>query len=350
MRSVLGLTVVIFNLFLFAISFARGKPEMDNGREAKPLSYAEAMILSENPPVEYSGDHKEHRGGERRGRREGQDGEHSEHRATPVKKFYLNIHDLSDSAKAYVLRPDGSILEGRLSHEEGAWTVTFDTKPMDGSMDGVFNVYVVDKQVSGETLLIRVAKINVINHSCGWGHKYRFHKERLMPKHLDSIPLEIVGYDLWNSYFHTQTMSGDRFVFSVLYYGRPVKAAVTVRTQSGWMKMLKTDDNGQGMFQIIRDYYPDKWSDFKARKRSGLILRAEYEADEKGVYEGRQYNKVKIVTTLPWKYQPQRREYTSYAYGLGIAVAFAIAGGFAIYIHRERRKRPYREVRFNEKG
>lgn len=336
MQFVLSLAVVIFNLFSFAASLAEGKPEGDFRREAKPPSYAEAMYLSENPPESHVG----HRGTHRVAQR---GGEHSEHRATPVKKLYLNIHDLSDSAKAYILRPDGSITEGRLSHDEGVWTVTFDTKPMDGTMDGVFNVYVVDKQVSDGMLLIRVAKMNVINHSCGWGHKYRFDKERQMPKHLDSIHLEIVGHDLWNSYFHTQTMSGDKFVFSVLYGGRPVSASVKVQTQSGWMKMLKTDALGNGSFQIIRDYYPDKWNDFKARKRSSFILTAEYEKDENGVYEGNRYNKVKLVTTLPWKYQPQRSEYTSYAYGLGIAVAFAIAGGLAVYIYRERRKRPYRE-------
>lgn len=298
----------------------------------------EAIYLLEKPPDGHGGDHK---GGHRVGEES-----HSEHRATPLKKLYLNIHDLSGNAKAYVLRPDGSVIEGRLSHEDGAWSVTFDTKPMDGSMDGVFNLYIMDKQVSDETLLIRVAKMNVINHSCGWGHKFRFDKERQRPKWLDLIPLEIVAYDLWNGYFHTQTMSGDKIIFSVLYNGRPVSASVKVRTQSGWMKMLKTDDNGKGMFQIIRDYYPDKWNDFKAGKRSSFIITAEFGKDENGFYEGRRYKRVKIVTTLPWKYQPQRKEYTSYAYGLGITVAFAIAGGLAVYIHRERRKRPYREVRF----
>lgn len=344
-----------FFLSLVVVLIAVVNSEGNFGRGTKSLFRAEAMFLSENPPSGYSGDHKEHRGGERsakkEGQREGQRGsDHSEHRATPVKKFYLNIHDLSDSAKAYVLRPDGSITEGRLSHDEGAWSIAFDTKPMDGSMDGVFNVYVVDKQVSDGMLLIRVAKMNAINHSCGWGHKYKFDKERQRPKHLDSIPLEIVGHDLWNSYFHTQTMSGDKFVFSVLHNGKPVSASVKVRTQSGWMKMFKTDDDGKGSFQLIRDYYPEKWNDFKARKRSSFVITAEHEVDEKGMYEGKSYNRIKLVTTFTWRYQPQRSEYTSYAYGLGIAVAFAIAGGLAVYIHRERRKRPYREVRFNEKN
>ncbi len=302
------------------------------------FAYSSDLFLSEMPPR----GHKGHGG-------RVHDQGHSEHRATPVRKLYLNLHDISDNARVYILRPDGSVVEGRLSHDEAVWTVTIDTRPMDGSMDGVFNVYVVDRRVSGGMLLVRVAKMNIINHSCRWGHKFRFDRERLRPKGLDSIPLEIVGYDLWNSYYHVQTMSGDKFVFSVLHYGRPVSATVRVQTQSGWMKILKTDSDGRGSFQIIRDYYPEKWSEFKARKRSSFILTAEYERDEEGIYKGRRYKRVKLISTLPWMYQPQRGEYTSYAYGLGIVVAFMIAGGLTVYIYRERRKRPYREVRFNEK-
>lgn len=309
--------------------------------------FGEALYLSENPPAEHRGDHK---GGRRAGPRGDSGGDHSEHRAAPVKKFYLNLHDLSDNAKAYVMRPDGKMAEGKLSHDEGAWTVTFDTKPMDGSMDGIFNVYVVDKEVIDGTLLIKVAKMNVINHSCGWGHKYKFDKERLKPKQLDAIPLEIVGSELWNKNFHTSTMSGDNFVFSVLHNGKPVEgAAVRMRTQSGWVKMLRTGNDGKGSVQLIRDYYPENWTDFKARKKGNLLFTAEYEIEEKGTFEDSKYNKIRLITTLPWKYQPQRKEYTSYVYGISITTLFALVVGLGVYIHRQRRKKPYREVMFDEK-
>ena len=304
--------------------------------------FGEALYLSENPPAEHRGDHN---AGQRGG-----GGDHSEHRAAPVKKFYLNIHDLSDNTKVYIVRPDGSMAEGRLSHEEGPWSVTFGTKPMDGSLEGIFNVYVVNKQIVNGTLLVRTAKMNIINHSCQWGHKYKFDKERQRPKNLQEIPLEIVGHDLWDGYFHTHTMSGDNLAFSVLKDGTPAKnASLRLETQTGWVKILKTGNDGKGSVQLVRDYYPDKWKNFKARKKGYLLLTAEYEIKEKGEFEGMKYSKVKLITTFPWKYQPQREEYTSYAYGLSIAVLFAIVAGLAVYIHRERRKKPYREVVFDEK-
>lgn len=290
----------------------------------------DAIYLSEVPPERHNLRHgSSHR----------QRGEHSEHRAVPFRKVYLNTHELSEDARAIVLRPDGTIIEAPLSHDEEGWSVKLDLRPMDGSLDGIFNLYVIDKELRDGTLLIRIAKMNIINHSCGWGHKFKFNKERLRPRSLDNIPLEIVGYGMWDRYFHRKTASGDRFRFSVLRNGRPVKASVKIRTGSGWVKSLTTQEDGTGSFQLIRDYYPERWREFNVRHNSGFILTAEYESDEVGSYKGRPYKKIKIITTLPWKYQTSRIEYTSYAYGLLMVTLFSILTGLVVFIHRQRHKR-----------
>lgn len=290
------------------------------------LQKTEPLFLSERPPSGHEG-----HGGRKTGN------EHSEHRATPFKRFYLNNHDLSESARAFVLRPDGSIREARLNHDEGVWSVTFDTKPMDGTMDGIFNLYVIDNKIVNDTLFIRVAKLNVVNHSCGWGHKFKYDKERLRPKYLEQVPLEIIGYDLWDRNFHSRTASGDRVAFSVLHYGRPISADVRVITQSGWMKSCRTGNDGNGSFQIIRDYYPERWSEFNARKKSGFSLIAEYETDKKGLFGDRPYSRIKYICTFSWKAQTNRIEYTSYAYGLLIMTLFSIVSGIAVFIYRQKR-------------
>ncbi|MDH4231869.1 MAG: hypothetical protein OEW04_07540 [Nitrospirota bacterium] len=300
----------------------------------------EEIFLSESPPRGHS--HGKSRGGEQG---------HSEHRAAPVKKFYLNTHAISDNAAAYVLRPDGTMTKGTLSHGEDGWSVTFDTRPLDSSMDGVFNVYIVDREVVDQTLLLKVAKMNMINHSCDWGHKYKYDTERLTPKSINEIPLEITAGGLWDGYFHTKTMSGDTLTFTVLHEGKAVEGAkVKVSTQTGWTKELKTDSRGKGTFQLIRDYYPESWDDFNSRKRGNFLVTAEYELAESGEYSGNQYNKVRLITTFPWKYNPQRNEYTSYAYGISVATVFACVTGFGIFLHRERRKRRYREADLDEKA
>lgn len=308
-----------------------------------PLSYAgagfgEGFFLSESPPSSQKKWHG-HAGGE-----------HSEHQASPMKKFYLNTHDVSDSAVVYIMRPDGSIINGALEHGEDGLSVTVDTRPMDFTMDGIFNVYVVDKKVVDGTLIVQAAKMNVINHSCGWGHKWRHTPERLAPKYLDTVPLEIVGYDLWNEHFHTQTMSGDNIKFTILSNGKPVEdAKVKVRTQTGWTKMFKTDKEGSVSVQLIRDYYPEKWSDFDKRKRGQFSITAEYDANENGEFKGRKYNEVKMTTTMSWKYYPQRNEYTSYLYGLIITVSASLFTFGLIFFYRLQRKKSYKEIVFDER-
>jgi hypothetical protein len=289
----------------------------------------EAIYLSDVPP---EGHNLGHGSSQRHG------GDHSEHRASPFRKVYLNTHELSDDAEAIVLRPDGTFKKVPLSHDEEGWSVKIDMRPMDGSLDGIFNLYVIDKGLRDGRLLIRIAKANIINHSCGWGHKFKFDKERLRPKSLDTIPLEIVGYDMWDRNFHRKTASGERFRFSVLRNGRPLKAHVKIRTGSGWVKTLTTEEDGTGSFQLIRDYYPERWSDFNARNTSSFILTAEYEADEEGIYKGRVYKKIRIITTLPWKYQTGRIEYTSYAYGLLMFTLFSLLAGLVVFIYRQRHK------------
>jgi hypothetical protein len=253
--------------------------------------------------------------------------------------------DLSPDARAFILRPDGSLAEGAIEHGEHGCSFTVDLKPVDGSLDGVFSLYVVDRSVSGDELLVRIAKAYLINHSCGWGHAFKFDAARLRPPSLASIPLEITGTGLWDANFHSKTMSGDRPVWSVLAFGEAAPgASLSLRTATGWSRTVETDAAGSASVQLIRDYYPERWTDFDARKRGALLLTAARVSDEPGEHQGRRYAKVRMISTLPWRYLPARSEYTSYAYGLGVAVFAAATAGVGVYAYRERRKRPYREV------
>ena len=304
----------------------------------------DALILSEQPPADHGNDHGQ------RGKRGGAPG-HAEHRATAERTWYLNRHDLHPGAEARVLRPDGSLAVSVLTHGKDGWSFVVDTKPLDGSLDGVFTLSVIDRAVSDGILTVRAPKVNMINHSCGWGHTFKFDQERIKPKIDAALPLEIVAENLWDRNFHSKTMSGDRFVVQVLRNGKPApNAAVTFTTHSGWTRSLTADEDGKASVQLIRDYYPESWSLFDARKPGTVLVTAVVEAPEKGVYQGLAYARTRMVATLPWRYVPQRSEYTSSVYGLGIAALFAVASGAGIYAYRERRKRPCREVTFDERS
>jgi len=306
--------------------------------------FGEALYLSEQPPSGHGNAHG------RQGDRGGEQG-HAEHRATSEKTWYLNLHDLHPGAEAMILRPDGTRAEGSLSHGKDGWSFVVDTKPLNGSLDGVFNLYVIDRAVSNGILTVRAPKVNMINHSCGWGHKFKFDQERLRPKNDGALPLEIVAEDLWDKNFHSKTMSGDKLTVQVLQSGKPAPAAtVSFTTGSGWTKTATADVYGKASIQLIRDYYPETWSLFDARKQGTVLVTASVEAPEKGVYQGRAYERTRLVATLPWRYAPQRKEYSSYAYGLLIGGLLAVASGAGITAYRKRRSRPCREVTFDERS
>ena len=117
-----------------------------------------------------------------------------------------------------------------------------------------------------------------------------------------------------------------------------------MQTEQKWVKEVVTGKDGTASLQLIRDYYPASWSDFKRTKRGEFQVTALYEAEEQGVFKGLEYERVRYITTLPWKYSPARADYSSYGLGLMIGLlGFTLTGG-GIYFYRERRKNPYRGI------
>ncbi len=273
----------------------------------------------------------------------------SEHRPVPMRIYWLNDSNLSKDAEALVLHPDGSVEKVALKKRGRGMSVSFKTPFGDGPMHGVHNLYVIDRSVIDSVLRVRIAKWMTIHHHCSWGHDYKY-DERIRPKSLDTIPLEIVGEGLWDGNFHSDTRSGDRVTFRVLSYGRPVaKARVRLCTVRGWCKEHITDRDGTVTFQLIRDYYPEGWSQFRSRHRDRFYVTAEYEVKEQGIYSGKAYDGIKMVSTLSWWYSPSRKDYASYSMGLSVGMLSLTVTAIAIFIYRERRRRPLKEIILNEK-
>lgn len=274
----------------------------------------------------------------------------SEHRAIPLRKYWLNLQDLPGEVTTLVLHPDGSTSKVPMEKGADGLCLSFALPMKDGPMHGIHNTYVVERLVKGDELLVRVAKWITIHHSCGWGHDYRYDPQRITPTSLRSIPLEIVCDGLWNGNFHSEVRSGDRIEARILRNGALVSGAkVRLTTARGWSKEVVSNERGIASFQLIRDYYPEKWSDFVSSHRERFTIEAELEAEEKGTFSDRSYERVRLLSTLAWGYAPSRDDYSSYKYGLSLGAFTLFATGIGVYTYRERRKRPYREVPFDEK-
>jgi hypothetical protein len=284
----------------------------------------------------------------RDGRQGQQPAQESEHRPQPLRTYYFNEHRRLAQIEAFVRRPDGSIIQPTLQLGVNP-NLSFPTPFGEGPVHGANNVYLIEQGVEDNVLVVRSAQWLTMHHNCGWGHDHKFDMERTQPQALNTLPLEIIIGDLWDTNFHAKVTSGQKLTITALNYGKPlVGAKVQLQTAEKWVKEVITDKDGSASLQLIRDYYPTKWSDFKRTKRGKFLVTAFYEAEEQGIFKDMKYERVRYITTLPWKYSPARADYSSYGLGLIIGLlGFAFTGG-GIYFYRERRKKPYRGISLDE--
>ncbi len=282
--------------------------------------------------------------------RDGHGGHESEHRPKPVRTYWLNTCGITENAEAFVMRPEGEYERVPIDRKGHDVSVSINTPLGEGPAHGANCVYLIDRYVDKKNLVMNTAKWLTIHHNCGWGHDHRFNPERRHLHKFDQAPLEILVDNLWDKNFHSTVMSGDMITFRVFSFGKPAgRACVLVESEKGWQKEVLTNDEGIGAIQMIRDYYPASWRTFNRSKPGRLKLTARYETEETGLFEGEVYDHVRMSATFAWRYFPARQEYVSYTNGLLIAFVALVFSGFGVFYFRERRKKPYREIRFDEK-
>lgn len=268
----------------------------------------------------------------------------SEHRPQPVRTYYFNGINRLATVEAFVRRPDGSVMEPVLELGVNP-NLTFPTPLGEGVAHGANNVYLVEQAVEERILKVRVGQWLTMHHSCGWGHDHKFDRQRTRSQSLNSLPLEIVIDELWDTNFHAKVTTGQVLKIGVLNHGRPLTGArVRIQTERQWVKEVSTDQDGAAAVQLIRDYYPTTWSDFKRTRRGEFLVTASYEAAEPGIYQGAPYDRVQYLATLPWHYTPARADYSSYGLGLLLGTLGLTLSGGGVFLYRERRKKPYRGI------
>jgi len=267
----------------------------------------------------------------------------------PARKYFLNGPLVSEQALGYILHADRSVSD--LLLDQGEQTRVAVNLPMGDGLGshGANNIYAVDQQIVGETLIVRNAKWVTIHHSCGWGHGPKFDEPRQLSQSLDKIPLEIVVEDLWDKNFHSTVMSGDQIHLKVLHFGQPApRAKITVISEKGWQKTLTTDDSGAAQFQLVRDYYPESWSAFHRTEKGRIKFLAEYRTREPGTFQGQNFQQTSYSATFPWRYYPAQREYSSLMIGL-LVVMFGLGiSGMGVFVYRQRRQTGLKKLVFHE--
>ncbi|MDD3835781.1 MAG: hypothetical protein PHS42_09980, partial [Sulfurimonas sp.] len=246
----------------------------------------------------------------------------------------------SMEAKFYLLDANLETTKLAPSEEDGCKSVSY--KMPD---NGYYNLFYVDKIVQNNTLYIKTAKFENMrfNHS----NDAIYDEQKMAAHSIKEVPFDILRLREDGETFFHRLYSGDKIRIKILLNSKPVEGAtLKLSTMTGWSKTLKSDKDGIVVFTLIKDYFPE-WNKFDRRHKSKFVLTANYKEDANATPDG--YDSINYEATYSSVYYPEQSGYSSYAYGLAAATLAAILSGFIIYFFRRGRKKPFKEVRFDEK-
>ncbi len=214
--------------------------------------------------------------------------------------------------------------------------------------EGRYNAYLIlSKPENNDTLVINIAKAELYSHSCRNGHSKKI-INRPVKFYPDITDFEIIRIRKSDESLHHYTRAGDSETYQVLYKGKPAPdVSVKVYTQKGWVKTLKTDKEGKVKVDFIQDYF-SKLQEFNRRKTYYFMVQADLISNDSIQYKGKTYHNIHYITTVSDGYRPWRLMYKSKVWGLIIFLSIMIITGVGVFIYRERRKKPYKEITFEE--
>ncbi len=213
--------------------------------------------------------------------------------------------------------------------------------------EGYYNAYLISKTPMGDTLHVNIAKAELLSHSCRNGH----HK-KLEARPVRTYP-EITDFELIRlrkSYdnYHYFSSSGDDETYKVLFEEKPLTGVkLTINTEKGWSKTIYTNDKGEANVQFIQDYFSE-WQELNRRKIYYYMLEADYTLKKETTYKGKSFGYIRYTLTMSDGYHPARTMYASMVWGLIVFLVVLVVSIIGVFIYKERRKRPYKEIKFDE--
>ncbi len=213
--------------------------------------------------------------------------------------------------------------------------------------EGYHNAYLIIKKGLGDTLHINISKAELLSHSCRNGHHKKL-EARPVRYYPEISEFEVIRQRHPYEDYHFFTSSGDTETFKTILDGEALEGVkVTINTEKGWSRTLMTDKNGEINTEFIQDYFSN-WKELNTRKIYYYMLQADYTLKKDIHYNGKDYKYIHYTVTMSDGYRPSKTMYTSMFWGLIIFLITTLVSVIGVFIYKERRKRPYKEVRFNE--
>ena len=213
--------------------------------------------------------------------------------------------------------------------------------------EGYYNAYLIIKKDLGDTLHINIAKAELLNHSCRNGHHKKL-EARPVNYYPEITDFEIIRQRNSHEDYHYFTSSGKTETYKAIFDGKPLAGVkVKINTKKGWSITQYTNEDGELNAEFIQDYF-SKWRELNTREIYYYMLEADYTLKKNIHYKGKDYTHIHYVLTMSDGYHPSRTMYASMLWGLIVFIITMVVSIAGIFIYKERRKRPYKEIKFNE--
>jgi hypothetical protein len=131
---------------------------------------------------------------------------------------------------------------------------------------------------------------------------------------------------------------GDELRLKVLLKGEPLKGVnITLITEKKWRRTIKTDDNGEAFFTLIKETFLQGKTD-KTRTHRYLLV-TEYSVGSPGNYNGQAYENERYVATMPLRVYPSSLDWESKSTGYLVVMFTILVVSGATAIRRKRRRK-----------
>jgi len=196
--------------------------------------------------------------------------------------------------------------------------------------NGYYNLFALEQNEN----YYKVSKLEYLHGKHGGDEVYDDKVKKELSQNKTKIDLIRIKNKDEDSFFYKFSM-GDTLKFKAIFEDKPlVNEKIKIQLQSGWIKELKTNENGEVNIELIRDYFPS-WEKFNKRFKQDFLISLEYKKDE-----------INYVLTYPGSYFPNSLDYQSYAYGLLLILITLLVSGIIVYRFRKNRTVPYKETKY----
>lgn len=243
--------------------------------------------------------------------------------STPESSQYVRQIDGFD---AIVINPVGEKVSAEIVEDTFGSYIKFGVDE-----EGFYNLYLIKKEVTGEQLVLTVAKAEKLHHMCRNGHGYV--KKRLPPQTFpEVVPLELVRKRTKREDFHYFVRSGEDIEIVLHSNEAPAELAIGFITSNGWSKYISGEN--AVTFKVVQDYF-EPIENFDTDKRLPFIVASTGVIVQSGVFNEQQYGKIQFTTTWTDEYRPSVRLYTSKSYGwIFFAASFLVLSIIIMFYRR----------------